>query len=273
MNLYRYIQALSIDVAIGAIVMSAWVAQCLQVTMHWSVYVSMGLCTWLVYTLDHLMDAKDLAKNAVTFRHSIHVRYFKGITYSWIGVLVGSLLIVVRYLPLQTILFGLGALTIVTIHFVLVYLLGKRISVLVHKELGVALAYAFGVFVGPASYVGFSGVMPWMLFGSIFFIALLNLILFSYFDYEADQNQGQTSIVRGMGLKRSMLLIGFVSVLGLICASYSLFEGSYSLFYVLLAILIALLIMIPYKAYFGIGDRYRILGDGVFLLPAVFLLF
>lgn len=269
--MYRFIQALSVDVAVGAIIMSAWVARLLHVEMHWSVYVAMGLCTWLVYTLDHLIDAKDLDESAVTLRHRVHVRCFKPITYSWLFLLVVALSVVVLYLPLQTILYGLGALTIVTIHFVLVYLLGKRVSVLVHKELGVALAYAFGVFVGPVSYLDFNSPKVLFLFGAIFFIALLNLLLFSYFDYEADQNQGQTSIVRGLGIRRSLVLIGCTAGVSVVCASYSLLEGGYGIFFVLSSMTGCLLLLLRYRTFFEVDDRYRILGDGVFLLPVIFL--
>src|SRR5690606_20107856 len=40
-------------------------------------YILLGLAVWCIYTFDHLLDAKQIGKQASTFRHAFHQKNFK----------------------------------------------------------------------------------------------------------------------------------------------------------------------------------------------------
>src|SRR6478736_436347 len=74
---YRVINALSLDVAGGAVICALFFAQLLKVNLFPQGLAALGLAVWIVYTGDHLLDAKRLREQASTFRHGFHQQHFK----------------------------------------------------------------------------------------------------------------------------------------------------------------------------------------------------
>ncbi|MEJ0055473.1 MAG: hypothetical protein WDN75_07335 [Bacteroidota bacterium] len=73
---YRFLNLISIDVACGAMVCALFFAEIFHV--HLLVYgiCSLGITVWIIYTTDHLLDARRLDHEASTKRHQFHQRYF-----------------------------------------------------------------------------------------------------------------------------------------------------------------------------------------------------
>ena len=56
---YRFINILSIDVAIGAVVNARFFAHLFGVPILHQGLISLGLAIWIIYTTDHLLDEKN----------------------------------------------------------------------------------------------------------------------------------------------------------------------------------------------------------------------
>ena len=149
----KYINILSIDVILASLAIAFMIDELHSLSMHWSVYGALGSMVWLIYTFDHLMDAKSIGRDLVSDRHQFHRTYFKQIVYIWSCILVLSAIVLLPFLPNRTILYGVFASTFVVVHFMLVKMLGSKLAIWIQKEFGVALVFTLGVFVGPISYL------------------------------------------------------------------------------------------------------------------------
>ena len=76
LNAYRLLNILSIDVALGAVCSSIWLADYFQVELRIYAYLALGITVWIIYTIDHLMDAKRIPHQAASKRHQFHQKYF-----------------------------------------------------------------------------------------------------------------------------------------------------------------------------------------------------
>lgn len=253
--------------------MSAFVASFMKVTVDFSIYVSLFIAVWLIYTIDHLIDASRIKEKAHTFRHHFHQKYFRQLTVIWVVTFLCGVLFSVLVLPGSTIKVGFIASALVIVHLVLVYLLGTRVSIFIQKELGVAFTYCVGIIVGPLSMSsGLSGFGYFLIF-QIFILALLNLLEFSWFDRTLDLKQGQTSVVRGLGEKVVLEVVFFLFTLFVLTLVVAfLFFPEYGQYELILGLMGgALFLVFVFQNYFKIQERYRVFGDLVFLFPALLL--
>ncbi|MEZ4774686.1 MAG: hypothetical protein R3D00_15990 [Bacteroidia bacterium] len=270
-RMYKYFQILSLDVVVGAVASGGMAAKMLQVSMPLIWWVALPVSVWVIYTLDHLLDASRLKNQAHTERHLFHYRHFRVIGSVWAILFLSCLTWIPFYVPAQMLYLGLGMGVLVVFHLGLVQWVGGKTSWLLHKELGVAVIYAVGVWGGPLVMAGYPvSLMEIYLFIQFFLLALINLIIFSLFDIETDTRDNQTSFVRAIGEKKAKGLIGFLS---LIVVGLGLWGGLgfspkewavEAIYGFMLGILLGLIFQ---RKWFSINERYRIWGDGVFYLP------
>ena len=270
------IQILSLDVVVGACIGTVFVAKFLVVPITFSSLVALGLCVWLIYTADHLRDAYRLKRRvAHTDRHRYHQTRFKTIAVAWVIVAIIGL-IVVFFLPWRLIYYGIGLLGAVAIYFVLT----QRTSLArwFPKEFMTALLYTTGIFL--PSLAVYDEPLYWnigVLFFQYFFLALSNLLLFSWFEVEVDLQDRHESFALSAGrpLTKSIILLCIsvvvvTSLFMLLVVSTS--PASSAAQGTVLAMGLGLLLIVLRPKYFQPGHRYRLLGDGVFLLPIIPLL-
>ena len=272
-ELYKYIQALSLDVAFGATVMSAFVAHFIGVFVPFSIYFSLFMAVWLIYTIDHLIDASKLKSDKATFRHSFHQKYFKQLTIFWIAMFLFGVFYSM-FLPFETRKVGFIASALVIVHLVLVYLLGSKISIFIQKELGIAFTYCVGIAVGPVSLSDGLDGFGYFFMGQIFILALINLLEFSWFDRKVDKKQGHSSAVLNLGEKLVVELIFFFFALFVLSLVLSfLFYPQYGRHEMVLGLMgVVLFAIIAFQKYFASKERYRIFGDLIFMFPLIILL-
>ena len=272
-ELYKYIQALSLDVAFGSTVMSAFIARFMDVTVPLEVYVSLFTAVWLIYTIDHLIDANRLKSDKASFRHTLHKKYFKELTTFWIFVFLFGVLFSV-FLPIETRKVGFIASALVIVHLVLVYLLGSKISIFIQKELGIAFTYCVGIAVGPVSLSSGIDGFGYFFMGQIFILAFINLLEFSWFDRSVDKEQEHSSAVSNLGERVVLDIVFFLFtmfVLSLVVAF--LFFPQFARFEMILGVMgITLFLIFAFQKHFIKNDRYRVFGDLIFLFPLVLLL-
>jgi hypothetical protein len=192
-------------------------------------------------------------------------------------VFVGTLFLIFTTLFPLTIFFGGLTAMLVIAHFAFVKWFGFRVSVLIQKEFGIALIYTIGVCI-PALSQNFIGITCTIVFVAlqVFLLAFTNLLEFSLFEINQDSIEEQTSFARAIG-ERKIARITYA----LIIATYllAIFTISYNCHFTvvvteacILIINTILLFILLKKDYFKKHERYRIWGDGVFLIPGLIFL-
>ena len=275
MKLYKQLQILSIDVAFGAAAGAFLVSQVLSIQLPFIIYFSLTMAVWLIYTIDHLMDAAKMQQKAITPRHVFHQKYYKELLWIWLVLFVITGFLSLAYLPTPTIKLGLVAAMLVVAHLVLVNLLGTKISILVQKELGVAITYSTGVVVGPLSMMNAIPHYLWWVLAQLFLYAFINLLEFSYFEKEVDKQQGQTSIARSIGTQPLEIIIYCMLGVGLLINIYCLvYFPSMVVIQLVMSLMFGVLTLVFIKkSTFATHERYRTWGDAVFLFPIILVVF
>lgn len=268
-NWYRYFNILSLDVALGAAISTLFLAKIFGVTsIRFQGVLCLGLVVWLIYTADHLLDAKMIKREASTLRHRFHQRHFKIILWMC-GVALLFTIPLLFFLHKPVLSSGLVLSVLVGVYFLVQRKLGFA------KEIFGAVLYCLGVMLpilalSEMSFQVFRSI-PFILF---FNTALINLILFSWFDKERDEADNHQSLVIKVGGTASKIVLGllFIIQLGLMIYAYKMGAVHSILYVFVLMNLVLLFIFLKYE-WFATEDRYRLAGDAVFLFPLIYLIF
>ncbi len=273
LKIYRYLRILSIDVVFGACISAIFIAKYVQVKLQVAPLITLGICVWLIYTADHLMDAYHIKHKPHTLRHFYHKKYFKPLVYLFIiGASFG--IISLAFIPGKTIFWGAILLLAVISHFIVLKIMGIRPSI--HKEFLVATIYVSGIFLVPLSiYSGMIDNNVIILYIQYLGIALINLLLFALIEERLDKKDGHTSFVQFAGPGFTTKLIWVFIILSSLYPVY-VFITSNDLQHIiyqciLLAMNLTLGIIAYKKDHFSQKERYRIYGDAIFLYPAIIL--
>ncbi len=230
---------------------------------------------WVVYTLDHLIDARRTGPAARTPRHRFH---HQNAPLLWTAVIVlAAVCAVGGWIGLSTfgLVYGAVMCGLVAGHELLVKLAGDRASPFLIKELGVAAIFTAGVWGMPwlrhridtGRWLGW----PVLLMAQYLLLAVANLVEFAIFESKIDTAHGQTSFVRGIGRRRAgwvvvcVLMIQIPLGVAAVAIDPTRVVAAAELIYAAMTIGLWTVLKTPkWSARF---ERYRTLGDGVFLLP------
>jgi hypothetical protein len=265
---YRYINILSIDTALGAVVCSVFFAQLISANVWVYGKIALGLSVWIIYTADHLLDARKVKGVASTERHRFHQEHFRALLILMMIAVVIDLT-VVSFMRKSLLEYGF-ALSIVVAFYLVISRFLKML-----KEVFIAFIYTIGVML-PALADQEHLMNQWdMLFMFNFFlIATANLLIFSWFEIQNDRTDGHPSFVTFYGREKTKLVVYglFVTLV-----AFTIYLGTfraYALFplLILLAMMSALVALLRFDKYFIRDDRFRFVGDAVFFLPLIYLL-
>jgi 1,4-dihydroxy-2-naphthoate octaprenyltransferase len=108
--------------------------------------------------------------------------------------------------------------------------------------------------------------------GQFLITALINLILFSWFDYQRDLQDRRESLVTFLGHRiGKFLLIGLFLVQGSITV-YLRMHSQDPVVVMVFAMMNLVLVFIFWESnFFSLDDRYRYAGDAVFFFPLIYL--
>lgn len=257
---YRYLKWLSLDVTAGAIVLSAFFSSQLGLPIHVFELIALGTAIWLIYNIDHLVDARKVLSSLGT-RRNFHRQYARFILWFSVFVCIGGIYTAFR-LPWEVVRVGLF-LTGLSIGYLV--LAGKLFWL---KEFLVAVIYSTGVLIPILVRIDFRTevVLIWI---ALFLLAFANLLIISKVEYLADRSDGFQSIVTEIGLKvvrplfYSTLILA--SGIGLLLVGTNWMAGIY---FPLVCILYG---FIWHLRIFHQKEVYRTLADGAFILPVLFL--
>lgn len=271
----RVARILSLDVVLGACVSTWFVAKIAQVPLNIISTVALALCVWLIYTADHLRDAFRLSHEAHTPRHQFHQKYFRPIMAAFLlTAMAGAALLF--YLPIPVVEWGLWLIGLVGLYFLVSQI--APVQLVMPKELMIALLYSSGIFLPIAAQLTTITPELVVLFIQYAALALMNLVIFSWYEHDSDQLDFAHSLATQYGKRRAKQLVMLCTAGIIVSVLWSgfLFSDDASFLFAQLLILMMtglLLVILVRPRFFGQYERYRWFGDGVFLLPILMSLF
>jgi 4-hydroxybenzoate polyprenyltransferase len=258
---------LSLDVSIGAVLSALFFAQILHVSILPYGLATLALTVWIIYTIDHLRDARSIGAKASTARHLFHQRYFKALFILLIlAIVVDGLLIL--FIRRQVFVYGVALGGIVGCYLVI------QRGLYYLKEHFVALLYTLGVLLPSIAITSIPiSNLHKILFGLFFLAALLNLMIFSWFDREKDIKDHRQSFVTLFGSRFTKGWICFLFAVFLLLSLWLLVVSrTPALAAMFLLMGIVLLILFVRADVFKHNESFRLIGDAIFFLPGVYIL-
>ena len=278
-NKYNYttietIQFLSIDIVMGTLAVGYMATKILSVSVNYVWWIILPLATWVVYSLDHIIDSFKNNEASVITRHRFHYFHRKKIIIFVITIGGITLLFSLLYLDTKIIILGFILSIFIGIYFTILYLFRKRKLALLQKESFIAIIYTTGIFMAPLYWYGslpsFSMIL---IVFNIFILAWFEGIMISWFDYDYDIADGHTSftVITGKKLTRRFLIIGHMlveisTIIVLVITPISIVFWALLITFVMNLIL-GLIIIFPNS--FSKNNYYRLIGETVFWLPAL----
>ena len=231
---------------------------------------------WLIYTLDHLLDARILKDDSAKPAYRWHWQYRKIL---WPVLLAaGACLAIVSlvFLPGRILVFGciLGSIVIL---YTLVNQGKRRLHrKYLFREGWISLIYTAGVWGAPLLYHGSIPDLATQLAIMVYLLlVMINVLIYTYHEYRLDLAASQLTLATVTGRKttRHLLRLLMLCVLTLILAAFLILDdaGQPNAYYLLLGMAGGLGLILSFPRFFSKHARYGILADGLFLLPGLLL--
>ena len=268
MRLLYYLNILSIDVGVGAMVGCAFFAKIFGVRLLPHALVSLGLIVWIIYTIDHLMDASNSVGTPATARHRFHKQHARKLLV--VVILAAIVVAIEAFLVRKPVLFAGLCVAAMVVGYLLI-----QARLKFFKEVVGAILYSAGILAAPWSLL--TRPLTQIEIGLIALLVLtayVNLMLFSLFDIQTDKQDNHSSFATEFGEKiSSTFLIAAFVMAGLLCVTLiSAYPTDLATVLALGIMNAFLFVTFLYQGYFAVDDRYRRLGDAVFLFPLVILI-
>jgi len=274
----KKLHILSFDVLIGAIASGAFAVEVLKVRPGFAWWIVLPVSVWIVYSLDHIIDA--VRRKAIDL--SIRQLFFKKHS-KWLWIILLLLAIVNGFLVLYSletaiVKFGLVIGFVTSVYFLLLILFGEKKSMFLQKELYVAAIYTAGIWVGPMALVKFQlNHDHLILLINFLLLVFSDILILNFYEAESDKKNNPHSFILKYGKRFSYY---FIWTLIIVVFSSSLLEVilvqevKLSIAFKLLMFMsIVLLILFNYRDKFRQWPYYRLIGEVVFWLPVLLLLF
>jgi hypothetical protein len=253
---YQIVNILSIDIVAGAVISALFFSKLLLVEVKIYGLVALALTVWIIYTIDHLRDARRIRHPAATLRHRFHQENYRTLLFVLYGAIVIDAAIIL-FIRRQVFEWGLILSAIV-----LLYLMIHR-SLRFLKELFIASLYTAGILLLSITTTPVqTGLMHYLVILQFGSIAWANLVLFSWFDVAFDQQNDTTEI----------LLIELFALNFIIAIIQLSMAAPIMAVFILIAMNSVLLIIFLFRKVLEKHELYRSIGDAIFMLPAFFLI-
>lgn len=267
LRIYRIINLLSLDVVVGAVISALFFARVFEVGVRPFGLIALGLTVWIIYTTDHLGDAKKIQGRASTERHRFHQ-----IHYHTLIILTAAALfldvVAILFIKQQVFQWGV-ALSLIVVAYLFVHSTLKFL-----KEIFIALLYTCGVLLLSIPVTSMKlGTPHYLLVIQFFVAALTNLVMFSWFDRELDERDKRYSFVTKAGELNTRRVVWLLLFVLLAITLMQCFIGELlvpALIPGCMGLLLSVIFF--YKEAFANQDYYRLFGDAVFFMPALYLL-
>lgn len=272
-TVYSYINILSIDVAIGACIMALFVANIVNVSIPLPVISCLIISVWLIYTVDHLIDAASIKHTSHTRRHQFHQRYYRQIKFS-VALILPLQIALLFFLPWSTLKGGIFLILIVALYFLVLW--SFKVKKIYHKEFVIAIVYTSGVFLPVWGIIGNElSKYILMLYFQIICLAFSNLLIFSLLEMASDALDDQRSLALVIGKFKTTKVIIAILLIGTFLSTIMIIDSDSVVFrsaQIIVMMMNVILILVVSVKFLRKEDRFRYLGDGIFYLPLLHLL-
>ncbi len=270
-KLFKILHLLSFDVVLGAVVCNVmfWKLNKIPPEHSFSVAIILGFSVWIIYVLDRLLDNQKI-DNHPTERHVFH-QHNAQILWYFIGFLTLICSILIFYLPVNIIIFGVVISFFTGIYLFIVSKVSSKNNFQHYKEPITSFVYVSGVF---GTTILHNPQISSLLIGFIFLLIVFqNLLLFSLSEFKKDTNS--INLAEFFGIQKTNLILASVAYLILALGIYVIKSSSsnYEQNVVVIEIMMSfiLLMITHFDNFFLTNDRYRWVGDGIFLLPLLII--
>jgi predicted nucleic acid binding AN1-type Zn finger protein len=262
---------LSFDVVLGAVVCNImfWKLNKIPPEHSFAVVVILGLSVWIIYVLDRLLDNRKSDFN-LSERHLFHRENTKILWY-FIVLLVIICSILVFYLPFNIIIFGIVISLLTGIYLLIISKISSNNNFQHYKEPITTFVYVSAVF---GTTILHNPQFSSLLIGFIFLLIVFqNLLLFSLSEFK--KNTNFYNLAEHFGIKKSNLIIVvitcIITILGVYLINYSSSNYENKVVFMEINMSFILLTIHLFDNFFLTNDRYRWVGDGIFLLPLLII--
>lgn len=273
-----YMQVLSLDICIGVIGSGAFAKTFLRASMKPVWWFLLPASVWVIYTADHLMDARKVGERSVNVRHKFHFDHFK--VLASLAAITALACCVLAFLCLREMVFVGGSVMagLAVMHIFLAYWGKVRFG----KEISVAVIYACGVWFAPFLNRGVEISPLYVAAFTIFILgAVLNLFMNSVIEFHIDREEGQVfgmALATRKAIRRAVIGASFAAVTGMaVFVGYGFARGIHPIvlagYGYLLAVCAVPGVILFYENFFAANQRYRMPAELVFATGAALLAF
>lgn len=264
MRVYRIFNLLSLDVALGAVILALFFSRQLEVIPRVPGMLLLGLAVWIIYTVDRLLDIRQLSGLAATERHRFHQRYQVTL---WVLAGFATVLSFIILFSMREVVIQAGVILAAMVGLYMA--LQKWLPV---KEFVIALLYTAGILL-PSITVRSAPLLThqYLMMGEVFLLALINLLIFAGMETKADQQDGHHSFTTRWGYSTTVRILHVLLAISFTLAAFLVVTKPTLDMSMFVFMNLMLFIIFERKEYFSQHDRYRLWGDGVFLIPLVAL--
>lgn len=275
-NFLQQAHWLSLDVVLGAVASNLVFWQLPNGTERANTISSivLGVAVFVIYTADRLFDLRNVAISN-TARHLFHEKHKKTLWEIIIILSIFSCIFAIT-LPLKVQVFGLVLAVIVLLYLLAVNKMPNNSALMIAKEPLTAIIYSFGV-VGTVFTTRTNiSWQEWAVTGIFFTIVFQNLLLFSV--YESIALPDSKNLANFFGKQTSLKINTTLFLIIILVGSYTFANNNNEVFLqrVLLVEMVMsaiLWLLNDFVKFFIQHERYRWLGDGVFILMLAVLFF
>jgi 4-hydroxybenzoate polyprenyltransferase len=275
-RIYQIVRILSLDILAGVICGYTFASIILGCECPPLTPVILGATIWLIYTLDHLLDARALKGQSGKPAYRWHYENRKIL---WPVLLVGGLAtagLSLAFLPARVLIFGCVMVCLVLIYTLVQQgMLGSRATYL-FKEGWISIIYTAGIWGVPLlsqkSDPGIPVALTIFIYG---LLVLINVLIYSYHDFHTDGLESQQTMATIAGRKTTahLLRLLILSALVLLLVTFLNIDDPLmgKVYIILLGMTSLLGGILAFPQFFSKRDRYGILADAVFFLPGLLI--
>ncbi len=272
MKLYRLFNTLSLDVVLGAALSLKLISQSLHKSVDAKLYIILGLATWMVYALDHLIDIWILIKKPIGQKYLFFYKYKSLMSISIMLSVISLFILMAVYLSWAQIGMGLLIGFFILIHYGVLCLFEVKQSIYLGKEFRIAAIYVLGVSFGvlPLANVDLWNGYFWVI-GILYCLTCINLVVMAQIEQSNDRMNRQVSLSQFITNKpnhRLILILFAVFTLLLVAAFKNSGLPPQALaILALMGILHGLLYW--QQSYFVRGDSHRLFSEAIYFCPII----
>ena len=277
-RLLQKLSILSIDVVIGSLFCGVFVVKLLDVQPGFAWWIVLHFSVWIVYSLDHLIDGIMYKNSTQTLRQCFYYNHRKEVLILIFILSIINIILGFIFLEKQIIYFGLILGLFTGTYLLFVYFFGKKKQLLLQKELFVAIIYTTGIWGGPVSLLDYHLTIDLVIILLGFFLLVFaDILILNLYEKESDRLNNFHSFVLYFGEKVSVYLIRILIFLVFFMGLYQTIMASDIKIAIasklLMLMCIVLLVLLNYQGKFNKRSVYRVVGELVFWIPGLMLLF